>query len=580
MKKLLLVLSWIVFQYQAWSQTNIICTNADAEQVMKGNYNPLNYLPPVVINHPDSIVQLMMQAISPDSVHATLEVLSTFATRHSASDTVSLTTGIGAARRWAFQRFAGISAQNNNRLLPSYLQFDHNLMCNVVQHRNIFAVLPGADTADKSIVIVEAHIDSRCKDDCDTACFAPGIEDNGSGTALVLEMARVMSSFVYNRTIVFLLNIGEEQGLCGAEAFAVYAQQQSIAIRAVLNNDVVGGILCGHTSSPPSCPGYGAVDSLNVRLFSLGGFNSVHKQFARFVKLQYKEEALPFVSVPMNIMIMSPEDRTGRGGDHQPFRVHGFTAIRLTAANENGNANTADTSYHDRQHTSDDILGVDTAPPAGLDSFFTDFNYICRNTVINTTGIAMAAIGPMKPDLAVVSPGDGTVIVTITQQTQYLQYRVGMRTTSNDWDSVYAFSNKLSDTIPMTSTGLHIFSVASVDSNGIESLFSREVLLNVTGTSEPAGMLKGIHLAPGMPNPADEQTIITVYSDRNISRQSYLQITDLSGKEITKIHVKIETGVNEVLYNHGFHASGIFYCTLFIDGKRLETVKMIFTDIR
>ena len=579
MKKLILTIAGLIFFFQALPQTNMVVTNPVADLVIKGNYNPQNYLPPVIINHPDSIVQVIMQQVSPDSLHAYLDTLATFYNRNSGSDTVSLTTGIGAARRWAYDKFAEIGANNNNRLLPSYFQFDNSLICGVVQHRNIMAVLPGADTSDKSIVIVEAHIDSRCEDLCSDSCLAQGMEDNGSGTALVIELARVMSKCVYARTVVFLLTIAEEQGLYGAQAVAAYAVQQAIPIHAVLNNDVVGGIFCGHTSSPPSCPGFGDIDSMHVRLFSYGGLNSKHKQYARFVKLEYKEEVLPTVSVPTDIMIMSAEDRTGRGGDHIPFRQYQFTAIRLTAANENGDANTADTSYHDRQHTSDDILGLDTDSVPGLDSFFVDFNYLARNTVINATGLAMAATGPLTPDLNVVAIGNSSAEVTITQQTQYQQYRVGVRTLTNDWDSVYTFSNQLVDTITLPAVGNTIFSVASVDTNTIESLFSREVLVNVVGVEQHTADKNGIYIVANKPNPADEQTQISVFSDKTVkSKSAYLVISDINGKEVTRIPFELQQGINEVLYNHGFHATGTFWCSLYVEKKKVDSVKIVFSN--
>ncbi len=559
-------------------QTNILCTNPSAEQVMKGNYNPLIYNPPIIINNPDSIMNLFTQQISPDSLHANLDKLATFYTRNSGSDTLSDSTGIGAARRWAYQKFSEFSAENNSRLIPSYLQFDLAI-CGSSQHRNIFAVLPGADTSDKSIVIVEAHIDSRCGVLCDINCLAQGMEDNGSGTALVIEMARVMSKCVFNRTIIFLLVIGEEQGLFGSNAFSLYVQQQSIPIHAVLNNDIVGGIICGNTSSQPSCPGYANIDSTHVRLFSYGGFNSPHKQFARFTKLEYKEEVLPYVLVPTEIHIMSGEDRTGRGSDHIPFREKFFTAIRMTSANENGNANTSNPSYHDRQHTSDDILGLNTDLDPELDSFFVDFNYLSRNTLINATGIGMAAIGPLTPDLNVTLVGDSTVAVTIIQQTQYQQYRIGVRTITNDWDSVYTFSNSLTDTIVLPDPGSAIFSVASVDSNGIESLFSQEIFPEIVGIKLPINSVNGITLLPNTPNPADEQTIITIVSDKDlINKSAYISVNDVHGKEISRIPVTIHRGVNEVLYNHGYYASGIFNCTLYVNGEKNNSMKMVFKN--
>src|SRR6185436_1252752 len=270
---------------------------------------------------------------------------------------------------------------------------------------------------------------------------------------------------------------------------------------------------------------------------------------------------------------------TGRGGDHIPFRQHLFTAIRMTSANENGNANTADTSYHDRQHTSDDILGLDINPNPGLDSFFVDFNYLARNSVINATGLAMAATGPLTPDLNVVAIGNAAAEVTITQQTQYQQYRVGVRTLTNDWDSVYTFTNQLVDTIIFPLAGNKIFSVASVDTNSIESLFSREVLINVVGIEPHPDNLNGIHLVANVPNPADEQTQLTVFSDRDIKNKScYLIITDVSGKEVKRITMELKKGMNEILYNHGFHAKGTFSCSLFVENKKIDTVRMVFSD--
>ena len=306
-----------LLSFRGFSQTNIICTNTVAQQVMKGNYNPASFLPAVSISYPDSVAAHLQHNVSADSLKSYIVQLQTFHNRNSGSDTVSSSIGIGAARRWAFNKFQQFSAANDNRLLPFYLQFDLPI-CTMPQHKNICAVLPGMDTSDKSVIIIEAHIDSRCEILCDTSCTAEGIEDNASGTALVLELARVMSKLALNRTLLFVLTIGEEQGLDGAEALADYVQQNNIAVKAVINNDVIGGIICGQTSSEPSCPGLNDIDSTHLRFFSYGGFNSKHKQLSRYIKLQYQEEMLPLVSVPMDIVIMTPEDRTNRGGSNRP----------------------------------------------------------------------------------------------------------------------------------------------------------------------------------------------------------------------------------------------------------------------
>jgi Zn-dependent M28 family amino/carboxypeptidase len=123
-------------------------------------------------------------------------------------------------------------------LIPSYFQFERNI-CGVIQHRNIIAVLPGTDTTNHEVIVIEGHMDSRCENECDITCQAQGIEDNASGSALVLELARVMSKCTYKNTIVFMLTIGEEQGLYGADAFADYCNLNDIPVKAVFNNDVI-----------------------------------------------------------------------------------------------------------------------------------------------------------------------------------------------------------------------------------------------------------------------------------------------------------------------------------------------------
>jgi hypothetical protein len=559
------------------AQTAIMSTNPVAEQVMLGNYDPAAYLPATVIDDPDSIARGINARVSTDSLFSYLDALRRFQNRNTGSDTVSATKGIGAARRWVYGKFQEFSAQADNRLIPSYLQFDLSV-CGINKHRNIMAVLPGTDTSDRSIIIIEAHIDSRCVGLCDTACLAEGMEDNGSGTVLVMELARVMAKYSFKNTIVFTPVIGEEQGLVGAKAFADYARQQGIKIKAVINNDVVGGIVCGQTSSPPSCPGLNAIDSTNVRLFSAGGFNSFHKQLARFVKLQYKEMVLPHVSVPMNIHIMSDEDRIGRGGDHIPFRQNGFTAIRLTSANEHGDANVANPNYADRQHTSGDILGIDTNGDQAPDSLFVNLNYLARNAVINGNGIAMAALGPRTPDFSLTTNSQGDLVVQITQETGYPAYRIGLRTTTNDWDSVYTFSGALTHTLTVPSAH-YIVSVASVDGKGTESLFSREQMTSV-GIGEVAPLYPSVELLQNVPNPFDETTMISVAVRGPVTyKEAYISLADaVTGKEVKRLPITLKNGMAEVLYQHGYGAAGTYVYTLVIDGNRVQSRKMVFAN--
>ncbi len=579
MKRLLLSISLFSFSFFiASSQSNIVCTDTSAQNVMLGKYSPLTYLASPVLNRPDTIFQGINKRISPDSLKSYIITMASFGNRNTASDTISSTFGIGAARRWVYSKFQEYSFANQNRLLPAYLQFTLST-CGVSQHRNIIAVLPGIDTTDKSIIIIEGHIDSRCENVCDTTCKAEGVEDNASGAALVMELTRVMSKYSYNNTIVFMVTTGEEQGLYGGQAFVNYAKAKGVKIKAVLNNDVIGGIICGYTSSAPSCPGYGDLDSTHVRLFSYGSFNSAHKGLSRFIKLEYKENLLPIVSVPMSINIMSPEDRTGRGGDHIPFRGGGFTAMRFTAENEDGNANVTDTAYHDRQHSTRDTLGTFKKSTSVLDSFFVNFPYLGRNAVINGNAAGMLGIGPKQPDFNLTTVGNGTLRIQVTKQTQYKQYRIGVRTTTNDWDSVYTITGTLIDTIKGLMHGVYDVSVMSVDTNGIESLPSTEYSSTVTNTDEVRGISKNIELLQNKPNPFDFATYIGVKVNSNVEyRDAYILVRDMQGKELKKLPIKLNEGTNEVLFEHGYSARGIYSYSLVIDGRQVASRQMIFAN--
>ncbi len=582
-KNILIFLCLGLAAFKTNAQTSIFPTNLVAQQILLGNYDPANYQASIVINDPSIISQGINARVSADSVHSYLNELKIFKNRNTLSDTMSATRGIGAARKWAFEKFQQFSGQNDNRLITSYLQFDNTFTScpnTITRHKDIFAVLPGNDTTDKSIIIIEGHIDSRCNNVCDTACLAQGMEDNGSGTSLVLELARVMSKYTYKHTIVFMLTIAEEQGLNGAKAFADFATAKGIKIKAVLNNDVIGGIICGHTSSPPSCPGYNSIDSTQVRLFSFGGFNSFHKGLARFVKLEYKEMLLPFVSVPMKVSIMTPEDRTNRGGDHIPFRQHNYSAIRFTSANEYGDASNS-TGYIDRQHTSRDSLGIDINGDMVIDSFYVDFHYLARNTVINGNAAAMIGLGPQTPDFTLTSNGTNKLYIQITQQTQYLKYRIGLRTTTNDWDSVYTFTGvgSLFDSITVSTPGNKIVSVASVDVNGIESLFSKELQTSLVNINEFPSANKTFELLQNKPNPSDEATMITVLMNKQVDyKEAYITIEDITGKEVQKLPIILKDGINEVMYDHGYNVSGTLIYTLIIDGKKVQSKRMVFTN--
>lgn len=579
MKNLYILITLLLFSSFAFSQTNLLVTNPEADAIIKGNYDAADYLPSTVLNHPGDAIMALVDEVSPDSLKSYLEVLASFGNRNTGSDTTSNTFGMGAARRWAFAKFEAFSAQNENRLITSYFQFDQDV-CDMSQHRNVMTVLPGIGPQKDQIIIVEAHMDSRCEDGCDIDCQAEGMEDNGSGTALVLELARVMGQLAFNRTIVFMETTGEEQGLVGANAFAEYCEQEGIDIYAVFNNDIIGGVICGETASPPGCPGLNDVDSLNVRIYSSGTNQSIHKGLARFTKLEYAENILPITTVPSVINIMTPLDRTGRGGDHIPFHTRGYAAVRFTSANEHGNGNPSTPDYHDRQHSMEDILGLDTDGDNILDSFFVDFNYLSRNAIINGNAMSMAALGPITPSNVMAEDVDIGIQLSFEDEQDYGVYRVGLRGfNTNDFDTLITVNETdlLLEDLP---TGAYYISVCSVDSNGIESLFAREELvIFTTGTEEFENPDKGITLLQNYPNPFDEATVIGVQVMRPVSyKRAEIVVHNLDGKELVRSPISLNIGMNEVMYDYFSHQyqPGTYAYSLVIDGEVFETKRMIY----
>jgi hypothetical protein len=579
-----LILSFVFTATMAYGfgQTNMQSSNSLAEQIMLGNFDPTDYIPPFPVTSPTFIYQNLADNISPDTLKSYILKLATFKNRNTGSDTISATEGFGAAREWVYSKFEEYSAFNQGRLIPSYLTFNQTI-CGVTKHKNIFAVLPGLDTTDHEIVIIEGHMDSRCEGLCDTFCFAEGIEDNATGTALVMELARTMSHYNFQKTIIFIVLTGEEQGLYGSKAFSLYAQNLNLPIKAVYNNDVIGGIICGETSSSPSCPGLNDIDSSQVRLFSQGNFDSKNKQLSRFNKLQYKEELLPFETVPMLLTIMTSEDRANRGSDHIPFRQRGFAAMRFCSANEHGDASLG-AAYTDRQHTSDDILGIDLNNDGTIDSFFVDFNYLARNAKINGIAAVSALSGPKTPTFnAFGNPGSQVSLeVIITSLDPSPAYRVALRTYTNDWDTVYTTNFTQSTFFPPTSVANWIVSVAAVDNLGIESLFSNELLIPLAtiGLDEEEGQkAQGIELFQNSPNPFDESTFIAISAGTDyVNKEAIIRIMDIQGKLVDEMKLNLDLGMNEVIYEHGYGKVGTFIYTLFVDGKAIDSKRMVFAN--
>jgi hypothetical protein len=596
----LLTITWAMDTH---AQTNPKVLSTEVDNILQGNYTASTYTATTVITNPAVISAELVSRISADSLKADLIALNSFQNRNMFSDTNSTTRGIGAARRWVYNSFFRYSAASDNRLRVSYLQFTYSpntYGCPasdndvISTHSNVIAVLPGSQTTNKSLIIVEGHMDSRNADNCDIAGNAFGIGDNATGTALVMEMARVLSKYTFRNTIVFSVNTGEEQGLIGAKAFANYLKSKSVLIKAVNNNDVSGGVFCGHTASAPGCPFYGNIDSTDLRIFSLGSINSPHKQWARYIKLEYKEQVSSLVSVQTAIQIMQNEDRTGRGGDHQAFTAspNNYTGVRFTQANEDGDASNGG-GYVDRQHNIRDSLGLDRNHDGTFDTLYVNPDYLARNTLVNANSFAMVALGPdtisMKPVPSLITANRVRVVLSPAGAPAY---RVAVRSATNDWDTVYTITNKSVDTVvvPYGPNQTFYISAAAVDNNGTESQFSTEYTLSTkmfalsldpdtTKPVAPPPDYYGIRLMPNRPNPFDESTLIVITSGTDaFADRTWLQFTSLDGHVMDRIAVPLKKGINQVVYNHGFNVSGVYICSLIIDGLPVQSTKMIFRN--
>lgn len=555
---------------------NIRITNATAERVLLGNFSAAEFPEgdPMIIE--DEWAQQLIDELEPDSLKQYLLELNAFGNRNTGSDTTSATFGMGAARRWAFDRMVGFSGRNEGRLHVGYVQFDQNV-CGMEQHRNVLGVLPGSGAYEKEVILIEAHIDSRCDGACDVDCPADGMEDNGSGVALVLELARVMSKYSFGRSIAFMLTTGEEQGLIGAEALADYCVANGVQLRAVQNNDVIGGVICGQTASPPGCPGLNEVDSINVRLYSASGAS---KNFARYTKLGYDTYVASLMQVPSVINIMSGEDRTGRGGDHIPFRRNGYAAIRFTSANEHGDANVTDPNYSDRQHTSNDVLGLDTDGDSELDSFFVDFRYLYRNAIINGFTAGLVSAAPEPPQGLDLERIDFRVAIHISDSLQRDSFTLGIRPTASSemWDTLLRVA--AIDTI-ILDQGRWSVSVAYLDERGIYSPFDHErsVRVLVSSTGDLPEETVAVELLPNYPNPFDEATMLRVYVNRQLTNQEgSLVVHDRTGKQLVSLPIDLSPGLHEVLYDFSNHnyVQGTYSYSLVVNGKIIATRQMVY----
>ena len=319
-------------------------------------------------------------------LRADVAALVGFGTRHTLSATDDPKRGIGAARTWAAARFREIGAGCGGCLaieMPEKMVTGTRLPAAGVRLVDVIAVQKGSERPDE-VVIVQGHIDSRNSEAMDAVHDAPGANDDGSGSALVLEAARLLSKQRFPVTIVYALLSGEEQGLFGGQLLAETAKARGWRVKAVLNNDIVGN----------SRASDGTVDAGHVRLFSEGVRADADDALRAEVRRQGGENDSPsrnlarwiggLASPGLAVRQVWRADRMGRGGDHLPFQIAGVPAVRFTVAVEN----------YDRQHQDPRHEG---AREFGDTMAAMDFAYLARVTQLNVRAAAALARAPAPP---------------------------------------------------------------------------------------------------------------------------------------------------------------------------------------
>ena len=286
----------------------------------------------------DLRARAIVGAVDPAQLQATIRQLVSFGTRHTMSDTVSDTHGIGAARRWAAARFAAISKDCGGCLeivMPSQ-SFTGARLPTATEVMDVIAIQRGTSDSTR-VVLIAGHIDSRNSDGMDFTHDAPGANDDASGVAAAIESARVLSKHKFRATIVYAALSGEEQGLYGGRVLADYAKAQGWKVEADLNNDIVGNTFGEdgvHDSSTVRVfsEGTKAIETLaqgNIRRYRGGEIDSPSRNIARFMATIAERDMAGF-----KVRMVYRTDRFGRGGDQVPMLEAGFPAVRVTESHE------------------------------------------------------------------------------------------------------------------------------------------------------------------------------------------------------------------------------------------------------
>ncbi len=416
----------------------------------------------------DPTIKNMVEQVSAQQIEATVRKLVSFHTRHTLSDTLSTKTGIGAARNWIKAEMEKYAKESGGRLKVEFDTFtqpaDGRRVSVPTVMKNVLAILPGTDPADDRVFIVSGHYDSRVSDVMDAKSFAPGANDDASGTAVAMELARVMSKQRFNATLIFVAMVGEEQGLYGATNLAKRAKAEKWNVAGMITNDIVGNTYSSETDLK---------DNRSVRIFSeaisptetsaqanlrnsTGSENDgAARSFARYLK----EAGERYVD-QLDVKLIYRRDRYLRGGDHTPFSQEGFAAIRVTEMNEN----------FIRQHQ--DIRTENGINYGDLPDFV-DYNYTQKVARMNLAALANLALAPREPQKVRMLTNELTNKSTLKWEAPVGEapfgYYVTMRETSSAvWEKKF-FVKDTSLTLNYSKDN-YFFGVQSVDADGHESL--------------------------------------------------------------------------------------------------------------
>lgn len=331
---------------------------------------------PVGAPRTEDPIPALLAAVSAERIRDRVDTLAGFGTRHTYSRTDSDTWGIGAARRWIEADLRASSEATGGRLEVHVQPFTRSVRTSEgrreVEIVNVYGFLPGThgDPLGRTYVVA-GHYDSRASRGLDAESPAPGADDDASGTAVVLELARVLAAHEFEANLVFLCVAGEEQGLFGSSYFAEWAREQGLDVAAVMTNDIVGGV-----EGPD-----GSVDDRTIRCFA--GGESPHAP-SRELCRAVREAARRYVPSAELRMIFRL-DRLGRGGDHIPFHEQGLPAVRFTEARE----------HYARQHQ--DVREEDGVQYGDLPEFV-DEEYVARVARVNGAVLARLALAPPPPE--------------------------------------------------------------------------------------------------------------------------------------------------------------------------------------